>query len=217
MALDQRSEPGLLLVGDQETGKTATLRAIARQVVETNTDREAKVVIIDYRRSMLGEFDGPSQLAYVASGAQIGTVVDELVIGFQRRLPGPDVTPAQLRNRGWWQGPDMHLIVDDYELVATASNPLLPLLPFLAQARDVGLHLYVARRAGGASRALMDPVLSAMRELNFPAILLSAPRDELQIFGLRPAPQPPGRGILVHRKLGTVPVQLARQNSRAAL
>ena len=63
----------------------------------------------------------------------------------------------------------------------------------------------------------MDPVLGAMRELNFPAILLSAPRDELQIFGLRPVPQPPGRGVLVHRKLGTVPVQLARQNSRAAL
>ncbi|HWM58063.1 MAG TPA: type VII secretion protein EccCa [Pseudonocardia sp.] len=211
--LDQRAEPGLLLVGDQETGKTATLRAIARQVVETNTDREAKVVIIDYRRGMLGEFDGPSQLAYVGSGAQLDMVVSELVIGFERRLPGPDVTPAQLRSRSWWQGPDIHLIVDDYELVATAAHPLLPLLPFLAQARDVGLHLYVARRAGGASRALLDPVLSAMRELNFPAVLMSAPRDEMQIFGLRPAPLPPGRGILVHRRLGTVPIQLARQDS----
>jgi S-DNA-T family DNA segregation ATPase FtsK/SpoIIIE len=181
--------------------------------VETNTDREAKVVIIDYRRGMLGEFDGPSQLAYVGSGAQLDMVVSELVIGFERRLPGPDVTPAQLRSRSWWQGPDIHLIVDDYELVATAAHPLLPLLPFLAQARDVGLHLYVARRAGGASRALLDPVLSAMRELNFPAVLMSAPRDEMQIFGLRPAPLPPGRGILVHRRLGTVPIQLARQDS----
>ena len=212
--LDQRSEPGLLLIGDQETGKTATLRAIARQVVETNGEREAKIVLVDYRRGLLGEFDGPSQLAYVGVNAHIGTVVDELVVGFGRRLPGPDVTPQQLRSRSWWQGPDIHLIVDDYELVASATNPLLPLLPFLAQARDVGLHLYVARRAGGASRALMDPVLGAMRELNFPSILLSAPRDEMQIFGLRPGPQPPGRGVLVHRKLGTVPVQLARQNSR---
>ena len=214
--LDQRAEPGLLLIGDQETGKTATLRAIARQIVESNTDREAKIVLVDYRRGLLGEFDGPSQLAYVGSNAQIGNVVDELVVGFQRRLPGPDVTPQQLRSRSWWQGPDVHLIVDDYELVASASNPLLPLLPFLAQARDVGLHLYVARRAGGASRALLDPVLGAMRELNFPAVLLSAPRDELQIFGLRPVPQPPGRGVLVHRKLGTVPVQLARQSSRSS-
>ena len=212
--VDQRAEPGLLLIGDQETGKTAMLRAIARQVVETNGEREAKIVLVDYRRGMLGEFDGPSQLAYVGSNAQIGHVVDELVVGFGRRLPGPDVTPQQLRSRSWWQGPDIHLIVDDYELVASASNPLLPLLPFLAQARDVGLHLYVARRAGGASRALLDPVLGAMRELNFPAVLLSAPRDELQIFGLRPGPQPPGRGVLVHRKLGTVPVQLARQSSR---
>ena len=215
VALDQRGEPGLLLVGDQETGKTASLRAIARQVVATNTDREAKVVIIDYRRGMLGEFDGPSQLAYVGSGAQLDQVVSELVVGFQRRLPGPDVTPQQLRTRSWWQGPDVHIVVDDYELVASAANPLLPLLPFLSQARDVGLHLYVARRAGGASRALLDPVLSAMRELNFPAVLMSAPRDELQIFGLRPAPLPPGRGVLVHRRLGTVPVQLARQSSPA--
>ena len=173
--LDQRSEPGLLLIGDQETGKTATLRAIARQVVETNGEREAKIVLVDYRRGLLGEFDGPSQLAYVGSNAHIGSVVDELVVGFGRRLPGPDVTPQQLRSRSWWQGPDIHLIVDDYELVASATNPLLPLLPFLAQARDVGLHLYVARRAGGASRALMDPVLGAMRELNFPAVLLSRP------------------------------------------
>ena len=211
--LDQRGDPGLLLVGDQETGKTATLRAIARQVVEANPASEAKLVLVDYRRGLLGEFDGPSLLAYAGSAAQLGQVVDELVIGFERRLPGPEVTPEQLRGRSWWHGPDVHILVDDYELVATAGNPLLPLLPFLAQARDVGLHLYVARRAGGASRALLDPVLGAMRELNFPAVLLSAPRDEMQIFGLRPGPLPPGRGVLVHRRLGTVPVQLARQTS----
>jgi S-DNA-T family DNA segregation ATPase FtsK/SpoIIIE len=57
----------------------------------------------------------------------------------------------------------------------------------------------------------MDPVMGAMRELNFPAVLLSAPKDEMQLFGLRPAPYPPGRGMLVHRRLGTVPIQLARQ------
>jgi S-DNA-T family DNA segregation ATPase FtsK/SpoIIIE len=214
--LDQRADPGLLLIGDQETGKTATLRAIARQVVETNSPAEAMVVIVDYRRGMLGEFDGPCQLAYVRSAAEIGQVVAELVTGFEQRLPGPQVTAEQMRSRNWWRGPDIHVIVDDYELVAVASNPFLPLLPFLAQARDVGLHLYVARRAGGASRALLDPVLGGMRELNFPAVLLSAPRDEVQLLGLRTGPQPTGRGVLVHRRLGTVPVQLARQNARVA-
>ena len=39
-----------------------------------------------------------------------------------RRLPGPDVTPEQLRNRSWYSGKDMFVIVDDYELVAGATN-----------------------------------------------------------------------------------------------
>jgi len=214
VALDQRTDPGLLLIGDQESGKTATLRAIGRQIVETNGDRDAKLVVVDYRRSMLGEFDGPNLLAYVGSGAQLDFVVSELVAAMRQRLPGPEVTPTALRDRSWWQGPELHVLVDDYELVATTTNPLAPLLPYLAQARDVGLHLYVARRAGGASRALLDPVLGGMRELNFPAVLLSAPRDEIQLLGLRPGPHPPGRGTLVHRRWGTVPIQLARQASR---
>ncbi len=34
------------------------------------------------------------------------------------------------------------MLVDDYDLVAAgADNPLLPLLEFLAQGRDIGLHL----------------------------------------------------------------------------
>jgi DNA segregation ATPase FtsK/SpoIIIE, S-DNA-T family len=62
----------------------------------------------------------------------------------------------------------------------------------------------------------MDPVMGAMRELNFPAVLLSAPKDEMQLFGLRPVPRPPGRGMLVHRRWGTVPVQLARDDPAAS-
>jgi S-DNA-T family DNA segregation ATPase FtsK/SpoIIIE len=215
--LDQQGEPGLLVVGDAESGKTSTLRAIARQIVETNGDREAKIVLVDYRRSLLGEFEGPSLLAYAGSAAQIEGVIAGLVEGLDKRMPPPDVTPDQLKNRSWWNGPDIHVIVDDYELVASMANPLVPLLPYLAQARDVGLHLHVARRAGGASRAMMDPILGAMRELNFPAVLLSAPKDEFELFGLRPKQHPPGRGTLVHRKLGTVPVQLARQRASTSI
>ncbi len=37
----------------------------------------------------------------------------------QHRLPGPDVTPQQLRDRSWWTGPELYVLVDDYDLVAT--------------------------------------------------------------------------------------------------
>ena len=36
-------------------------------------------------------------------------------------MPGPDVTPEQLRSRTWWSGPELFVLVDDYDLVATAA------------------------------------------------------------------------------------------------
>ena len=75
------------------------------------------------------------------------------------RLPPSDLTPAQLRTRSWWKGAELFLIIDDYDLVAGATNPLLPIAELIPQARDIGLHVIVARSAGGASRAMFDPVI----------------------------------------------------------
>jgi S-DNA-T family DNA segregation ATPase FtsK/SpoIIIE len=80
----------------------------------------------------------------------------------------------------------------------------------LAQARDVGLHLVVTRRAGGAGRAQFDPVLQRLRELGSPGIVMSGDRDEGALIGsVRPSPQPPGRGWMVSRRHGTRLIQLA--------
>jgi S-DNA-T family DNA segregation ATPase FtsK/SpoIIIE len=164
--------------------------------------------------TMLGEFEGKEVLAYGTTPQQTVEIVAGLVEGFQKRLPDSDVTPEQLRNRSWWTGPDVHIVVDDYDLVAnSAGNPLVPLLDFLPQARNIGLHLYLARQAGGAGSALLEPVLRRMRELSFPAVVLSAPPDEGTMFGVRPTRLPAGRGTFVHRRLGAVPVQLARLDS----
>jgi S-DNA-T family DNA segregation ATPase FtsK/SpoIIIE len=89
-------------------------------------------------------------------------------------------------------------------------NPITPLLEFLSQARDVGLHLIVTRRSGGASRALYESVLMRLRELGSPGILLSGDREEGNLLGnVRPSAQPPGRGWLVTRRGGSQLVQLA--------
>ena len=46
------------------------------------------------------------------------------------------------------------MLVDDYDLVAAGpANPLRALEEHLPHARDVGLHLVLARRSGGAGRA----------------------------------------------------------------
>jgi S-DNA-T family DNA segregation ATPase FtsK/SpoIIIE len=117
-----------------------------------------------------------------------------------KRLPPDNVTAAQLRGRSWWTGPEIFVLVDDYDLLATGASatPLTPLLPFLAQARDIGFHLVLARRSGGAGRAMHEPLILRMRESGATALLLSGDRQEGALFpGAVMCTQPPGRGILV--------------------
>ena len=92
-------------------------------------------------------------------------------------------------------------MVDDYDLVATpAGNPLAAILEYLPYARDLGLHLVVARRSGGAARALFEPLLAGLRDLGCLGLMMSGRPDEGALFGsARPAPLPPGRGVLIAR------------------
>ena len=63
-----------------------------------------------------------------------------------RRLPGPDVPPEQLHDRGWWKSQaEVYVVVDDYDLVASSSGgPLQPLYSLLPQSRDLAFHLVSA-------------------------------------------------------------------------
>jgi DNA segregation ATPase FtsK/SpoIIIE, S-DNA-T family len=209
--LDFDAEPHCLLFGDMEAGKSSFLRLLARGIVERFTPEEAKVMIIDHRRSLLGVIDTPHLIGYGTAGPTSAGLIAEVAEVMQNRLPGPDVTAEQLRNRTWYKGSDLYLLVDDYDLVATQSgNPLLPLLEFLAQGRDIGLHLVITRRVGGASRAMFDPIIGRIRDLASPGILMSGPRDEGPLLGnIKPQILPAGRGWLVTRRGGAGLVQLA--------
>ena len=105
----------------------------------------------------------------------------------------------------------MFVVVDDYDLVVTgSSSPLAPLVPLLGQARDVGLHLVVARRSGGAARAMYEPVIQSLRELAMPGLLLSGDPQEGALIGTtKPRRSIAGRGQLVTRDRGVDVVQVA--------
>ncbi|MBT0768128.1 type VII secretion protein EccCa [Kineosporia sp. J2-2] len=209
--LDLDSDPHFLLYGDSRSGKTAFLRAFGRALTERHGPEEARIVVIDHRRSLLGAITEPHLIGYGTGASRSEEILAEVAQALRTRLPGPDVTADQLRNRSWWKGPELYVLVDDYDLVATASgNPLTLLQEFLGQARDVGLHVIIARRSGGAGRALYEPVTMALREIGSAGVLLSGQRDEGALLGnVRPSPQPPGRGWLVDRARGTQLVQLA--------
>ena len=104
------------------------------------------------------------------------------------------------------------VLVDDYDLVASAEgHPLMPLLPFIPQAGDIGLRVIVARRSGGAGRGFFEPVMARLRDIASPGLLLSGSREEGPLLGgLRPQPMPPGRGRLVPVLYEAASVMLTR-------
>ncbi|HEU4423911.1 MAG TPA: type VII secretion protein EccCa [Pilimelia sp.] len=209
--LDVDAEPHALLFGDIECGKSSFLRSLARQITIGYDPSRARLILVDFRRSLLGCVDTPHLIGYGTSQQTTTELIQQVTTVMRERLPGANVTPEQLRNRSWWKGPELFLLVDDYDLVAASTvNPLMPLLEFLPQARDIGLHLVLTRRIGGASRALFDPVISRIRELASPGIMMSGPREEGVLFGtLKPQALPPGRAWLFTRRGGARLVQLA--------
>jgi S-DNA-T family DNA segregation ATPase FtsK/SpoIIIE len=211
VVVDFTSEPHFLLFGDAECGKSSFLRALATSIVHRFAPDQARLILVDYRRSMLGAVSTDHLIGYGSAAAQTTELIESVAGYMQRRLPGPDVTPQQLRDRSWWTGPECFVLVDDYDLVATGpNNPLLPLLEYLPQARDIGLHLVLTRRSGGAGRAMYEPVIQRLRELSSPGLVMSGSKDEGTLLGnVRAAPMPPGRGWLVTRKEGTRLVQIA--------
>ncbi|WP_436777677.1 type VII secretion protein EccCa [Yinghuangia sp. YIM S09857] len=209
--LDFTAEPSFVLFGEGESGKSGFLRTVARGISERYTPAEARIIAVDYRRSLLGAVPETHLLHYVAAGPALGPAVTQVCDSLSRRIPGPEVTQEQLRNRSWWSAPDVFFLIDDYDLVASSSgNPLTPLLEYLPLSRDVGLHLVIARSSGGASRALYEPVMQKLLDLGTGGLLLSGNRDEGPLIGgVRPTRLPPGRGQLISRRRGTQTIQTA--------
>ncbi|MFG1639653.1 type VII secretion protein EccCa [Amycolatopsis sp. NPDC049252] len=209
--LDFNAEPHFYAFADGESGKTNLLRQIARGISERFTAKEALILLVDYRRTMLGFVQGDSLLGYAVSAAQLESMVNDVFNSMTRRLPGPDVTQEQLKTRSWWKGPELFILVDDYDLVATSTNnPLRKISDFLPQAKDVGLHLVVVRRTGGASKAMYDPIIGKLKEIAAPGMVMNGSRDEGALVGnIKASTMPPGRGNLLTRKAGKQLVQVS--------
>ncbi|MGW7579306.1 FtsK/SpoIIIE domain-containing protein [Streptomyces sp. NPDC054765] len=209
---DFETSPHLIVVGGTEAGKTNLLRLVSRAVVQRYSPAEARVALVDFRRELYDEVPQDSQLGYAVSVDVVRELVDGAARAMKTRVPGADITPARLRLRDWWTGPQLFVIVDDYDMLGnTVNSPFAPLLDHLAQGAEIGLHLVVARGANGAGRAMTsDPLLRRLTEVNTPVLQMSCPPSEGQIvLGTKPRKLPAGRALHITRR-GVVQVQTAR-------
>ncbi len=200
--VDFETDPLFVIYGESESGKSSLLRFIAKQVSERYEPGKALFVVSDFRRALLGQVPESHMYKYCASGPQLQEVLESLAGSMSRRMPGPDVTPEQLRNRSWYSEPDAFIFIDDYDLVATSmGNPMSVLMEYLPFARDLGLRIILARTTSGASRSSFEPVLTRIKELGAQGIVLSGDPSEGPVFNnLKATPLPQGRGQYISRR-----------------
>jgi S-DNA-T family DNA segregation ATPase FtsK/SpoIIIE len=213
VVVDFDAQPHLVAFADTECGKTGLLRNIAAGVMENAVPTEAKIILVDFRRSMLGAVTGEYLGGYATAPQSCAELMTALAGALKDRLPPSDVTQQQLKERSWWSGPDLYVMIDDYDLIPGGSlnHPLGPLVEYLPQARDIGLRVIVTRRSGGAGRAMMDPIIGRLKDLSCNGLVMSGSREEGGLFGgYKATAMPPGRGMLISRTLKSGVIQLSR-------
>lgn len=208
---DFDANPHLIVIGDAETGKTNLLSLICRAVVDRYTPDQGRMMLVDFRRTLAAGVPESHRLGYAVATDKLRQMIEGVARAMRERVPGPDITPERLSKRDWWTGPQLFLVVDDFEMVSggpmSGPSPFAPLLEFLAQGSELGLHLVVARSANGASRGVSDPLLRQLLEVNTPALMLSCPPSEgMFLPGVKPRAMVTGRGLYVTRR-GTTQLQ----------
>ncbi|GAB3942393.1 type VII secretion protein EccCa [Corynebacterium tapiri] len=206
--LTEHADRHLVVLGQSGAGKSTVVSTVMAGVESLGPER-ARMVILDPRRAHLAEAKDSMVAAYGASSSAITEAIRATVTTLNTRLPGADVTPAQLKERSWWSGPEIVVIIDDLELIS--ESDLHPLLALLPHARDIGLRVIVARKSAGINRALFSGFLSALRAEQPSALVMDTDRDDGQIFGVRCGPQPTGRGVFVSRGNLVGLTQIARR------
>ncbi|MFJ1643597.1 type VII secretion protein EccCa [Streptomyces sp. NPDC088258] len=202
-------DPFLLVFGESESGKSNLLRLLIKQLTERYDGDTCKLFVIDNRRALLDATPASHLAEYIPMSNNMEHHMDALADLMRRRTPSETVTAQELRDRSWWRGPTVYVVIDDYDLVSTSSgNPLSGLTELLPFARDVGVRFIIARNTAGASRSAYESFMQRMQELGAQALILSGDPNEGAIFGnARPRPMPAGRGVFISRRRGNPLVQ----------
>lgn len=197
------NSPHHLIFGAAKSGKTTIAHAIARAICARNSPQQVRFMVADYRSGLLEAV--PETHLLPAGGinrnhATLEESIKALVANLSKRLPPTDLTPSQLRQRSWWSGPDVVLLVDDWHMITAASammSPMAALTPLLPAAADIGLHLVVTCQMSQASRATMDKFVGAAYGAGTPTMFLSGEKQDFPSREIIVKKRPPGQAFYV--------------------
>lgn len=192
--------PHVLVGGGPGSGRTSVLHTSLLMLASMPENKEARVILLDFRRSSRILRRLPNIWMYADNEEQLIETVNTLKIELKERVAHlreelekqqNDDEPVGLREA------PIVLVIDDYEqFTALNKNPLNDLKEFLLQARDLRFHIIVAGSPSDLSKS--ETLLQQVRICRMGVVLGADPQDQA-LLGVRMSDMPPGRGYLVRR------------------
>ncbi|MFC7401172.1 type VII secretion protein EccCa [Citricoccus sp. GCM10030269] len=184
----------LIVMGDEESGKTNILRNFIHRFTATHTEDELLIAVWDPRRN-LGDAVPEDYLGGYASNSAVGTKLTQAVINElkKRQDPNEDQNTDQRRAR-------LLLLIDDYDVltVGGGQSPLAPFVPYVPMAAELKMNFVLTRRVRGSSRGMYESFFSTLRDNGTSALIMSGDRSEGSLINnVRARKMPPGRGQLL--------------------
>ncbi|MGV0743863.1 type VII secretion protein EccCa [Mycolicibacterium sp. XJ870] len=203
-------EPHLAIYGEPKSGKSELIGTIVEGISrQFATHDDAVIVLVDPRSRHLGCIDEKNVVATVRRDEELEPAINALIDRYDltsRTVPA-GITAAERKARSWWQGPEIFIVIDDYQIVAPrhSSPPVHELAPWMRNdALARGFHFVIARNSQGLMMSEhSDPILKQLAEDRAPAVLLSADKfdgavgeTKFERFGI------PGRARYVETAFG---------------
>lgn len=192
----------LLVFGDSGSGKTTLLRQILATLIERYSAEELVVAIMEPRGSIAASCpDG-----YLGGEAKNLSRARQLAAALASELD-------KRQNEGESSAMRIVLLVDDYDILASGgNNPLEPLMPYLASARDLNFNVVLTRPVAGSARALYENTIQTLKDTGGTGVILSGERAEGPLWpGVHASQAVPGRAKFVRRGQPPRLVQIANR------
>lgn len=162
LMISLKEHPHVLVFGEDKSGKSASLRTIAKAITDRNTPQQVQFIVVDYEGSLEdvvpdeymvpnielrdaeGNLTGQVAHTYIRNYLELEKSVPVIRAGLEPRRQPSNVPKEAEGNHSWWDGPEIILLIDDWHQVIT-NHPAqyaalaIELAEFI-QSRTAGFH-----------------------------------------------------------------------------
>ncbi len=192
----------LIVVGEKASGRSGLVHALIESIsARYPTQDDAVIALLDPMRSHVGAFaPNPKNLAVYGAGWnefmpqwQDGLIrwmgEGETDIQKMTYRPVPAHGPDEQLTRDWWTGPEIFLIIDDYDHLVARSNrnhPIHSTVPLMKDGVMRGFHVIaVVSDAEWIYKQTSDPMIQHMLAAGAMSLVFSADKFNVTFNGVK--------------------------------